>query len=1266
MRLSRPANRLWPALILLWAAIGSPDLVAAETPTSFGAAAKVDTPILRLPLIRTAPTIDGVMTEGEWEDSAALSGFWYDYASAKFYFLAPIQTQLQVYAAYDKDNLYIAYSSPVYPENSWLKARGRFPDVINHPLYGLIWDDHIELELRPYHDNAAGFQLGLFKWFVNPIGAASDQYWSITHGQGQDWQAKARIRCGVTGERWIIEIAVPLAAMAYKHYTGKDEQGNPLVTLPPPDGTAFRSWYTRGIGGNQKFFNAFDAHVWNTTKTKLIFDSKAPVFQLNELGPIMDDIVDLRLTVKNHNTRSETVRLGFFVESAEGVIYSSYDAPELNEGLLELVPGEVKKLRLRKPFPGISTDGNVLWFDVRSAGRPAKTLFRTRLIRFHSMDGGTVSRGEGTWKFRDRRINVIKGMRPPRRDFEFSFSVSTYTKRISGVADIGVYGGSDDARRAVEAKLTVMKNNEDEDVLKEAKAPFNGDFACFLIDLPELVDGESYKVSLLLFDRDKRIVGERNPEPFSFRIPVWQNNKLGLDDVVWEPFVPIEKVRGGFETLKHRFTVDRSGLPEQISIKADPRELPLEKRQAKAKVTAAELIAIGRGPQLRRPMRLEAVIDGKRLEAKVRKKAKLVRQWKSEFEYAASLVLGPLDIDVTTQYDCDGSMRSRVSYSSDKPVKVDALELVMDVAGQFDLALSSMRGGGMTGADVWECTLPNKPGVVWDSATQAPPDLYYSHFVPWLWFGSGDRAFTWFADSDEHWLLDRDGSAMTLERDAAGNLTCRAKFINHPATVEGKRTIEFNILTHPSKPKPKAFREVAWLYRGGAWADEFPGADLQKSEKDLLGKARVMAASLSGLPRDAPEEEVLKWRLEKPPYWRFYQLRSTSNVTNLPEKRPETEEGRYKERWRERTGGTGMDQSFEDKFTYYFERHVRIGRRHGWWWDETWPTYRSTNVAEGNAYFRDPATVKKDELPWQDGFLTTHMRNMFKRLAREFKRNNVPLRNYLWANNSATCFEAFAWDTMLVEECGSDHRTFEVDVTTQFPNSLYRYMSHNFTGLVARIVPGHVAAREGDDRRLDRQLLGRALINDIGVAFDGPHGYFRQSEQGVRLINALKRFGFFKNDGIEMLPFWRNRDIVRYDFDPRAENDSIITQLAGSIHVAAYRRPLDGGRQGYKALIVIMNESRKPAQAAIRLLAPERLLGGPNTLTAKEVRAGASLPAEIADWWAKLANRKADARVLMDLESGDIVERIDGVEEAYGPVHVPYHDYRILYGHYEK
>jgi len=1283
----RRSAAIW-LMICICAGVG----YGQETPTSSGPVSILDTPILRIPVMATPPKIDGVMDEKEWEDASALSSFWYDRYQAKFLFLAPIETQLQVYAAYDKENLYIAYSSPVYPKNSWFKAMGRFPDVSHHPQYGLIWDDHVELEIRPYHDNVKGFRMGLFKWFFNPIATVSDQYWSLGRGEGYKWQSRTKVASEVTQKRWTIEIAVPLERLRHGGFLGKDADGREIVTIPPPDGTAYRVWFTRAIGGNGAFFNAFDAHSWNTTKTKIILDSRAPSFQINELGPIMDDIIDLELTVKNHNTRSETVRIGFFVESAMGAVYSSYEDDQLSGGLLELVPGEVRKLHLRKKFPGISTNGNVLWFDVRSAGRPAKPLFQTRLVHFHSMEGGRYRVSDNAEvSFREARINVIAKMRPPRKEFDFRYAYSHYQNRVSAVVDRGIYGGSDEAKTAVEAKLTVMTADEEERTVVERTVAFRGDFACFLFDLPKLDRGR-YKVSLLLFDRNKRIVGESNPDPF-YRPAEgeykWVKNKVGLDDVVWEPFVPIE-VRdpaagsaGAFETLKHRFTVDASGLPAQIYIKPDVRELLLEKRADPSKVSDRELIAIGRGPQLRAPLRLEAVVAGKRIAAQVVRPAKLVRQWKSELEYRSKLKVGPIDVDMTVQYDCDGAMTVKMDYAA-RGGEIDAWELVGDFTGGYDMVVSAAHGGGMGGPDRLECTLYPGEGVVWDSAELEHPALFYTHFVPWVTLGSGDRAMTWICDSDEHWMIDRDGSTMTVERDRAGEITWRAKFANHTQPAHGTGTIEFMLLTHPAKPKPKGFRRIAWFQQGDTWAGKWRGR-WGEIEQDWPAKL-------------LPREGVRDLPASTPPWSRGYQLRGTCGAfaaytenaligdfygrSFLPpreSKRRYIIDGKETEVTVKGGGGTiHFGRAWEDLFVWHFGLCAIQDGQAGWWWDETWPTYRSSNVASGEAHLRDPKEVGKKELPWQDHFLTFPMRRMFKRLARVYRQGGALNRQYFWANNAATCFESFGYDTLLVEAASSDHASFELDNVVVYPNSQFRFNSHYFTGLVSRVVPRNGESRSeysrpGDDKRLERQYFGRALLNDIGVICTGPHGIFVQNDQTVPMLSVLAEFGFFSDDGqTEYVPYWRNQKIVRYG-EALSDQEALKQRLdphrdsAAKVYVSAYRRPFErDGKRGYQVLLVIMNENDNPVSMPLHIADPGRLFGGRNLLPMKEAVAGLSLPAGASgDLAAALGKWRTDEVVLKDVEDGGFVKRASYDARrggTYGNVFVRPHDYRVLYG----
>jgi hypothetical protein len=242
--------------------------------------------------------------------------------------------------------------------------------------------------------------------------------------------------------------------------------------------------------------------------------------------------------------------------------------------------------------------------------------------------------------------------------------------------------------------------------------------------------------------------------------------------------------------------------------------------------------------------------------------------------------------------------------------------------------------------------------------------------------------------------------------------------------------------------------------------------------------------------------------------------------------------------------------------------------------------------------------------------------------------------------------ESFLYNSLLVEECGAGHRSFEVDVVTQFPNSLYRYMSHNYAGLATTVCADYTPATAGDDKRLDRQHMGRALLNDIGVSPSGPHGIIHHKEQGVRLLAALHAFGFFAEDGVEKIPFWR--------VAPYATAGSADDQ----VYVTIYRRALEDGT-GYKALLVVMNESFAPVEVPLSILDPARVLGGPNTLTAGDVLGDTSVPAALAEWWAGVSGGREAGPVLKDIETGDIVAA-EG-PGTYGPVHVPYHDFRVLY-----
>ena len=62
-----------------------------------------------------------------------------------------------------------------------------------------------------------------------------------------------------------------------------------------------------------------------------------------------------------------------------------------------------------------------------------------------------------------------------------------------------------------------------------------------------------------------------------------------------------------------------------------------------------------------------------------------------------------------------------------------------------------------------------------------------------------------------------------------------------------------------------------------------------------------------------------------------------------------------------------------------------------------------------------------------------------------------------------------------------------------------------------------------------------------------------------------------------------------------------------------------------------------------------------------------AVPAVLQQAWKATDGKAADEPALMDLETGKLIAKSgDKAGERYGPVYVPYHDYRVLYGECEK
>jgi hypothetical protein len=334
-----------------------------------------------------------------------------------------------------------------------------------------------------------------------------------------------------------------------------------------------------------------------------------------------------------------------------------------------------------------------------------------------------------------------------------------------------------------------------------------------------------------------------------------------------------------------RITVGQNGLPAQIDIQAAPADLPLEHRGKDAPAPSAEtLAAIGRGPQFAAPMFLEAIVDGKELELAVTTPAPLEQKGDS-FLCRATLAGAGLQAKVDASYDSDGAMHFKVTYSGGA---ADALSLAMKLPGPVDTVVAGAapfmasdyslpEGEGLlwgnaapplpqtqqtappekpadaspspptTGAEPAELKGADSPSAETrrakrvESAPTPPINRGAPGVPPHLFWGSGDRGFTWLSDSADGWTVTPVAAAVTLSRDKAGVVTWRARLVNHPTEIRAAKTVAFTLLTHPATLPGADRRKVAWL----TWPYGAEALTPPLQVTSLSGKPRPVRADIA-------------------------------------------------------------------------------------------------------------------------------------------------------------------------------------------------------------------------------------------------------------------------------------------------------------------------------------------------------------------------------------------------------------------------------------
>ena len=260
-------------------------------------------------------------------------------------------------------------------------------------------------------------------------------------------------------------------------------------------------------------------------------------------------------------------------------------------------------------------------------------------------------------------------------------------------------------------------------------------------------------------------------------------------------------------TPGHEFELGDIGLPAQLEIRAAAADLPLSLRGGEAP-SADALQAIGRGPQLSAPIRLEAVLAGEPVVAEAAATAAPTLA-DGIATVQGGWQAGTLRGTLALHYDAHGALTGRIRCEAGGAA-LERLELVIELAGTVDTALA---GAPVVPAEdllpVDYGVLATGPGVQWRNGP-APVGGGADHpgAIGHFFLGNGDRGFTWLTHADGTLPVADDAATVTVERTPDGTVLWRLALATGPVAnaAEGG----FTLLVHPARATAAGRRALQW------------------------------------------------------------------------------------------------------------------------------------------------------------------------------------------------------------------------------------------------------------------------------------------------------------------------------------------------------------------------------------------------------------------------------------------------------------------------
>ncbi len=485
-------------------------LAAALTAASIasGADASHRVPQARLPLMKTAPTIDGVINPGEWDGAIRMERF----CGVR----DPMLTggEASFWVGSDGERLYIAVESETPPE-------GQLLDRVEPAAQdgdARVWlDDSIELVIDPLM-GADESRRRLYHAILNARGAVYDQKHS-TKGGGEAWRGNWETKSTIISDRWHFEVALPLADMDVK----------PEDLSQPFGVRVCRNWM-RAAGPKQSEWSSVGGAFLSTeTMPALLWDAAAPVVQTLQLRDDDGDGVHLKVAI--HNPHAEPLQL------RARLLFQPKSSANANfDEVIEVAAGEKRIVELAAGM---------------AVGDEAYTL-----IEVTSVDGtATYYQRDFRWKLdREEPFFILDEHDAKRVNLQFAYF--PYHHQVKVRIDLS---GLKEKESVTGVRLVLQKKGGAS--LAEIAMPTLEDFKSELEwAIPELAEGEYQLVAHLQGVETEPVAVDFVRHTFE-----WEHNQIGMSDILIPPYTPIEVDGNQVSTVLRRHDVGATGLWEQVS-----------------------------------------------------------------------------------------------------------------------------------------------------------------------------------------------------------------------------------------------------------------------------------------------------------------------------------------------------------------------------------------------------------------------------------------------------------------------------------------------------------------------------------------------------------------------------------------------------------------------------------------------------------------------------------------------------------------------------